>query len=223
VDGAYGALAAAVPGSPPELRGLEEADSVAVDPHKWLYAPLEAGCVLVKQPDCLLGAFSYHPPYYRFGEEALNFVDYGFQNSRGFRALKVWLALQQLGRSGYVESIGEDMRLSQKLFDLVSVHPELEALTQNLSIATFRYVPPGLRTRVGEPGIETLLNTLNQELLGRIEKSGRAFLSNAVIDGKYAMRACTVNFRTSDEDVEALPEIVAALGRSSLLAGVAGR
>lgn len=223
VDGAYGALAAVVPGAPPELRGLEEADSVAVDPHKWLYAPLEAGCVLVKRPDHLLEAFSYHPPYYRFGEEALNFVDYGLQNSRGFRALKVWLALQQLGRAGYVESIGEDMRLSRKLFDLVRAHPELEALTQNLSIATFRYVPPGLRTRLGEPGIEALLNTLNQELLGRVEKSGRAFLSNAVIDGKYAMRACTVNFRTSDEDVEALPEIVAALGRSSLLAGVAAR
>ena len=223
VDGAYGALAAAVPGAPSELRGLEEADSVAVDPHKWLYAPLEAGCVLVKRPDSLLDAFTYHPPYYRFDEEAPNFVDYGFQNSRGFRALKVWLALQQLGRVGYVASVGEDMRLSRKLFDLVRVHPEFEALTQNLSITTFRYVPPALRSRLGEPGIEALLNTLNQELLGRVEKSGRAFLSNAVIDGKYAMRACTVNFRTSDEDVEALPEIVAALGRSSLLAGVAGR
>ena len=77
-----------------------EADSVAVDPHKWLYAPLEAGCALVKRPDDLRNAFSYHPPYYRFDEEALNFVDYGLQNSRGFRALKVWLALQQLGRIG---------------------------------------------------------------------------------------------------------------------------
>ena len=75
-------------------------------------------------------------------EEALNFVDYGPQNSRGFRALKVWLALQQLGRAGYVESISEDMRLSRKLFDLLQEHPEFEALTQNLSITTFRYVPP---------------------------------------------------------------------------------
>jgi aromatic-L-amino-acid/L-tryptophan decarboxylase len=223
VDGAYGALAAAVPGAPPELRGLEDADSVAVDPHKWLYAPLEAGCVLVKRPDDLRNAFSYHPPYYRFGEEALNFVDYGLQNSRGFRALKVWLALQQLGRAGYLESIGEDMRLSRKLFDLLRTHPEFEALTQNLSITTFRYVPPAMRAKLGEPATEVLLNSLNQELLTRVEKSGRAFLSNAVIDRKYAMRACIVNFRSSDEDIEALPEIVAALGRSSLLAKVTSR
>src|SRR6185436_11810729 len=86
VDGAYGALAAALPDVPDDLRGLSLADSVAVDPHKWLYAPLEAGCALVKRPGDLRNAFSYHPPYYRFGEEALNFVDYGMQNSRGFRA-----------------------------------------------------------------------------------------------------------------------------------------
>jgi aromatic-L-amino-acid decarboxylase len=214
VDGAYGAFAAAVPGAPPDLGRLAAADSVAVDPHKWLYAPLEAGCALVKRPDDLRNAFSYHPPYYRFGEEALNFVDYGMQNSRGFRALKVWLALQQLGRSGYVESIAEDMRLSRKLFDLLQKHPEFEALTQNLSITTFRYVPPALRSRVGEPAVEASLNTLNEDLLARVEKSGRAFLSNAVIDGRHALRACIVNFRTSDADIEALPEIVASLGRN---------
>ncbi len=215
VDGAYGALAATVPGAPSDLGGLAAADSLAVDPHKWLYAPLEAGCLLVRRPDDLLNAFSYHPPYYRFGEEALNFVDYGMQNSRGFRALKVWLALQQLGRSGYVKSMAEDMRLSRKLFELVNHHPEFEALTQNLSIATFRYVPPALRSGVGEPAVEASLNTLNEELLARIEKSGKAFLSNAVIGGKYAMRACVVNFRTSDADIEALPEMIASLGRES--------
>ena len=104
----------------------------------------------------LRNAFSYHPPYYRFGEEALNFVDYGLQNSRGFRALKVWLALQQLGRSGYVDSMAEDMRLSRKLFDLVRAHPEFEALTQNLSITTFRYVPsraPGQTRRARDRGV----------------------------------------------------------------------
>ena len=115
VDGAYGAFAAAVPEAPEDLRALAQADSVAVDPHKWLYAPLEAGCALVRRPEDLRNAFSYHPPYYHFGEATLNFVDYGPQNSRGFRALKVWLALQLVGRSGYVESISEDMRLSRKL------------------------------------------------------------------------------------------------------------
>jgi aromatic-L-amino-acid decarboxylase len=213
VDGAYGAFAAAVPGAPADLAGLADADSVAVDPHKWLYAPLEAGCALVKRAGDLRNAFSYHPPYYRFSEESLNFVDYGMQNSRGFRALKVWLALQQLGHAGYVESIGEDMRLSRKLFELLEKHPEIEALTQNLSITAFRYVPPALRAQVGDPAIETALKRLNEDLLARLEKSGRAFLSNAVIGGRYAMRACIVNFRTSDADIEALPDIVAALGR----------
>ena len=168
----------------------------------------------MKRPEDLRNAFSYHPPYYRFGEEALNFVDYGLQNSRGFRALKVWLALQQIGRAGYVESIAEDMRLSRKLFDLLQEHAEFEALTQNLSITTFRYVPPDLRSKLGDPAVEASLNTLNQELLARVEQSGEAFLSNAVIGGKFAMRACIVNFRTSDADIEAVPEIVAALGRS---------
>ena len=151
VDGAYGALGRGVPGAPADLRGMAEADSVAVDPHKWLYAPLEAGCALVRRPEDLRNAFSYHPPYYRFGDDVLNFVDYGPQNSRGFRALKVWLALQHIGRAGYVASIAEDMRLSRKMYDLFQAHPEFEVLTQSLSITTFRYVPPifdrGLATR----------------------------------------------------------------------------
>jgi glutamate/tyrosine decarboxylase-like PLP-dependent enzyme len=213
VDGAYGALAAAIPGVSADLRGLAEADSVAVDPHKWLYAPLEAGCALVRRPEDLRNAFSYHPPYYRFGEEALNFVDYGLQNSRGFRALKVWLALQHIGREGYVASISEDMRLSRKLYDLMQRHPEFEALTQNLSITTFRYVPSELRPRLGDPAVEETLNKLNEDLLARVEKSGQAFFSNAVINGKFALRACIVNFRTSEEDIDALPPLVAGFAR----------
>jgi glutamate/tyrosine decarboxylase-like PLP-dependent enzyme len=132
----------------------------------------------------------------------------------------VGLALQQLGRAGYVESMAEDMRLSRKLYELLSRHPEFEALTQNLSITTFRYVPPQLRSRIGEPDVEAALNALNADLLGRLERSGQAFLSNAVIEGRYAMRACIVNFRTSDADVERLPETIALLGRESAAGGV---
>jgi glutamate/tyrosine decarboxylase-like PLP-dependent enzyme len=100
VDGAYGAFAAALPNAPGDLRAIGQADSVAVDPHKWLYAPLEAGCALVRNREALRLAFSYHPPYYHFDEQALNFVDRGPQNSRGFRALKVWLALRHAGAAG---------------------------------------------------------------------------------------------------------------------------
>jgi len=208
VDGAYGGLAAAVPGTPHDLQALRLADSVAVDPHKWLYAPLEAGCLLTRDTEALRKAFSYHPPYYHFGEAATNYVDFGPQNSRGFRALKVWLALQQVGREGYVRMIGDDIRLSQRLFALVDEHPELEALTQGLSITTFRYVPADLRG-----GDESYLNELNEALLERIQASGEAFVSNAVVGGRYALRPCIVNFHTREEDVAALPELAVRLGR----------
>ena len=213
VDGAYGALAAAVEDCPPDLHGLSQADSVAVDPHKWLYAPLEAGCALVRDPERVRAAFSYHPPYYHFEEETLNFVDYGPQNSRGFRALKVWLALQQAGAAGYRRMIGDDMRLSRAMAEAVAAEPELELFTQALSIATFRYLPPDLRGRVAEPRVLEYLNDLNQRLLARVQQGGEAFVSNAVIDGHYVLRACIVNFNTQLADVRALPGIVVRLGR----------
>ena len=214
VDGAYGAFAAALPDAPEGLRSLQLADSVAVDPHKWLYAPLEAGCVLVRDPERLRAAFAYHPPYYHFGQEATNYVDLGPQNSRGFRALKVWLALQQVGRRGYVRMIGDDVALARRLHEVAGAHPELEALTQALSITTFRYVPPALRATVGEPETERRLNALNEALLERIQSSGEVFVSNAVIRGRYVLRACVVNINTTRADVEAVPEIVVRLGRA---------
>jgi len=212
VDGAYGAFAAVSPDAPDDLRALADANSVAVDPHKWLYAPLEAGCILVRDPDALRRAFSYHPPYYHFGQEATNYVDFGPQNSRGFRALKVWLALQQVGREGYRKMIGEDMRLSRELHALTMAHPELEAFTQELSISTFRYVPRDLR---GEDTAATgaYLNDLNELLLERIQASGELFVSNAVVGGRFLLRACIVNFHSTWEDLYALVEIVARLGR----------
>jgi aromatic-L-amino-acid decarboxylase len=211
VDGAYGGFAAMLPDASPELRGLGEADSVAVDPHKWLYAPLEAGCALVRDPEKLREAFAYHPPYYHFGVEAINYLDYGPQNSRGFRALKVWLALQQVGRKGYEQMLADDIRLAKELYELVAGQPELEAFTHSLSITTFRYIPSDLKS--GSEKTEEYLNQLNTELLTRLQNSGEAYISNAVIDGKFTLRSCIVNFRTSLADIEALPEIVIRLGR----------
>ena len=215
VDGAYGAFAGRAEGVPEDFRGMKEADSVAVDPHKWLYAPLEAGCVLVRNSETLRDAFSYHPPYYHLDEKAVNYVDFGMQNSRGFRALKVWLALRQVGRAGYMNMINQDIRLAQELYRRLEGHEELERLTQGLSITTFRYVPPDLQPKLGSEEAETYLNKLNQEVLERLEKGGEAFLSNAVIEGKFVLRLCIVNFRTSLEDIEALPEIVTRMGREA--------
>jgi glutamate/tyrosine decarboxylase-like PLP-dependent enzyme len=211
VDGAYGALAARVPGAPADLRGLAEADSIAVDPHKWLYAPLEAGCALVRRPADLRRAFSYHPSYYHFDEDVTNYFDCGPQNSRGFRALKVWLALRQVGSSGYLQMIGDDMRLSHHLHTLVQQHPEFEAMTQHLSITTFRYVPRD-RQWPPTPDTESYLQRLNQDLLTRVERSGEAFLSPAMVNGRFALRACIVNFRTSLTDIEALLPMLARHG-----------
>ena len=212
VDGAYGAVGARVLGAPADLRALQDADSVAVDPHKWLYAPLEAGCALVRRPADLLGAFSYHPAYYHFDQDVTNYFDCGPQNSRGFKALKVWLALRQVGLSGYRQMIGDDMRLSQQLHALVQQHPDFEAMTQHLSITTFRYVP-GDRQWPQTAEADAYLQRLNQDLLTRVERSGEAFLSPAMVNGQFALRACIVNFRTSLTDIEALLPILARHGQ----------
>jgi aromatic-L-amino-acid/L-tryptophan decarboxylase len=211
VDGAYGGLAAVLPGAPASLAGLSEADSVAVDPHKWLYAPLEAGCALVRRPDRLRDAFAFHPPYYHFGSEAINYFDLGIQNSRGFRALKVWLALQQVGRDGYIQMISDDIRLARELFQRIAKCRELQTFTQSLSITTFRFVPIGLDSEKEKVG--PYLDELNRELLTRLQNSGEAYLSNAVIFGKFALRACIVNFRTSLADIDALAPLVIRIGK----------
>ena len=216
VDGAYGAPAVLCQAAPADLLGLAQADSVAVDPHKWLYAAVEAGCALVRHPGALRDAFSYSPPYYRFeGEEEdprVNYFELGLQNSRGFRAFKVWLALRQAGRDGYREMIGEDIRLAGELHRLVKGEPRLEAWTLGLSISTFRYLPRDLRP--GDEAVDRYLNELNEELLHRLKASGELFLSNAVVRGTFLLRACIVNFRTTQKDVEAVPAIVVRHGEA---------
>jgi glutamate/tyrosine decarboxylase-like PLP-dependent enzyme len=219
VDGAYGGFAAVLLNDgkgtvPADLKGISEADSVAVDPHKWLYTPLEAGCALVRNSEALRASFSYHPPYYHFADQTeptVDYYEYGPQNSRGFRALKVWLALRQVGRTGSMEMISDDILLAQELYRLVEAQPELQTFTQGLSITTFRYVPSDLTP--GSESVEAYLNQLNVEVLIRLQKSGEVFLSNAVVEGAYLLRACVVNFRTSLEDIETLPGMVIRIGR----------
>jgi glutamate/tyrosine decarboxylase-like PLP-dependent enzyme len=213
VDGAYGAFAAALQDPPDELSSLRLADSIALDPHKWLYSPLEAGCVLVKTPKNLIDTFSYHPPYYRFEEDdkdAINYYEYGFQNSRGFRALKVWLGLRQAGKDGYVRMISDDIKLAKHLYSLVDTETEIQAFTNNLSVTTFRYVPSDLQ--LGNKSVEDYLNELNQELLDRLQHSGEVYLSNAIIDDTFLLRACVINFRTTINDIEVIPKIVIRIG-----------
>jgi glutamate/tyrosine decarboxylase-like PLP-dependent enzyme len=216
VDAAYGGFAAVVPGAPEDLRGLALADSIAVDPHKWLYAPLEAGCALVRRREDLRDTFEYRPSYYHLREEgakdeAINYYQYGPQNSRGFRALKVWLGLRLAGQRGYRLMIADDMALARALFEAAERHAELEAFTVGLSVTTFRYVPEELAGKTAKD--EEYLDRLNTELLTRLQQGGEVYLSNAVVRGRFVLRSCVVNFRTTAEDIAAVPEIVTRVGR----------
>jgi glutamate/tyrosine decarboxylase-like PLP-dependent enzyme len=215
VDGAYGAMAAALPEANLDLKALRRADSIALDPHKWLYSPLEAGCVLVREAQALPDTFSFHPDYYRFEGEGehppTNYYELGLQNSRGFRALKVWLAFRQVGSAGFVAMIREDIRLAQAMRSEIAAHSELEVFTCHLSITTFRYVPADLALTGDDR--TAYLNQLNEALLKQLQLEGEVFVSNAVLNGNFVLRACIVNFRTSLEDVRMLPGIVLRLGR----------
>lgn len=212
VDGAYGAFAASLPEASSDMKGLQLADSIAMDPHKWLYSPLEAGCTLVRNPDDLPQAFSYLPDYYHFGNDEkdpkVNFYEYGFQNSRGFRALKVWLGLKHAGSDGVKQMIRDDIQLGSVMAAALRSHGEFEVFTEDLSITTFRYRPSDKHQD------EETLDKLNSDLLTILQNGGDAFISNAVIDGKFLLRACIVNFRTTKSDVEALPLIIAKIGET---------
>jgi len=222
VDGAYGAPAVAARGlvpddlAPGDLAGLRRADSLAVDAHKWLFVPLEAGCALVRDRRALRRTFSYLPPYYHYrdvGDEVVHFHEYGPQNSRACRALKVWLTLRRVGARQYAETIARNLRQSRRMAEILAAQPDFEAATQSLSIATFRYLPTDLRGRDDERVVE-YLDRLNTELLMRAQRGQPLFLSNAVLDGRFFLRACITNFRTRESDLAALPEILRPLGEA---------
>ncbi|MGI9329673.1 MAG: pyridoxal phosphate-dependent decarboxylase family protein [Gammaproteobacteria bacterium] len=216
VDGAYGAPAAALPEAPPALKALSLADSVALDPHKWLYSPLEAACVLVREAETLSAAFSFLPSYYKVDQvkddeaPVVNFYNLGMQNSRSFRALKVWLGLRNVGRDGIIEMIRSDIALIAELHAHVQAHAEFETRSLSLSITTFRYRPTDLPD---DDQTADYLNRLNRRLLDELQGAGEAFVSNALIDDAFWLRACVVNFRTTAADMAAIPDIIARLGR----------
>ncbi|MGI8401041.1 MAG: pyridoxal phosphate-dependent decarboxylase family protein [Gemmatimonadaceae bacterium] len=217
VDGAYGAPAVALDDASADLKGLRLADSIAIDPHKWLYNSIEAGCTLTKHPEALRDAFSFHVSYYQFedneGQEVKNSYEYSPQNTRGFRALKIWLGFQQVGASGYRQMIGDDIALAHHMYDAVGREKLLEQGTVNLSICTFRYVPEDLRSRARDSSVTDYLNELNARIVTAMRLSGKAFVSNAHLGNIYLMRACIVNFRTTLADVELVPELAASLGK----------
>lgn len=215
VDGAYGAPAASLPEASADLKAIARADSIAIDPHKWLYSPIEAACVLTRDPKALQNAFDFKPDYYELSDDDGSPVDYyrqGLQNTRGFRALKVWLSLRHAGADGYRESIRGNIGLARYFHQLAESAADIEARTQNLSITTLRYVPEGLSTGIGP--VNDYLNILNKALLVEIQASGDAFISNAIVGDDYLLRTCIVNFRTTESDLDTIIETVRRLGRS---------
>ena len=205
VDGAYGALAAMA--SPDRVPGLAFADSLSLDPHKWLYQPVDCGALLYKRPAAAQAAFSQTGEYARaFGSdplEAFSFFEESIELSRRFRALKLWLSLRYHGAEAFRTAIRADLQHACDLARMVSDTPELELMAPvELSAVCFRY-----RARVADND----LNALNAAILKRLIERGRVYLSNASLTGRFVLRACFVNHRTSDSDVaEIVPEVLAA-------------
>ena len=192
VDGAYGALAAlAIPRAFP---GLQRAHSISIDPHKWLYQPLDCGCLLYRDPARARAAFSHTGDYARAlqsdPEESFAFFEESLELSRRFRALKLWLSLRYHGMEAFRDAIRGDLALAQRLASAIDGEPALERVAPvPLSAVCFRYQ--------GD-------DDLNLRILQRIVRRGRVYLSNATVCGRFALRACIVNHRTRPEDVDAV-------------------
>jgi len=208
IDGAYGAFAALAENCPPDLRALSEADSVACDPHKWLFQPIDTGVVLIREPGLLERSFAYHASYLETADRGarIDFLERGPENSRPQRALKLWMSIQAFGRDGYSAMIDYNIRLATYLEELVRSTPTLElAAPRELSIVCWRVEPEDVDTHD--------LDDLQTNVIEEIERRGIAMLSNAqLIDGRSAIRACIVNFRTRAEDVEAIVRASAEIG-----------
>ena len=212
VDGAIGAVVTLSPRHRPLVRGMELADSVALDLHKWLHLPFEAGCVVVRDRKAHRATFSLTPEYLAHAQRGLAsgadwFSEYGVELSRGFRALKVWLSFKEHGLQKYGRLIEQNIAQAQRLAELVRAAPELELMAPVvLNIVCFRYR--------GDGGSQQQLNTLNQELLIRLHEGGVVAPSYTTLGGSYCLRAAIVNHRTRSEDLNMLIDEVLRTGRT---------
>jgi len=211
-DGAYGALAAIVPELKPLFSGMERADSIATDPHKWLYVPYECGATLVREPGRLAATFRKFPEYLATDPESpfpgpAWFAERGVELSRGFKALKVWMGLKTHGRKAYAAQIHNDVFLAHFLAAEVDRRPDFERLAETvLSIANFRYRPAD--RNLSDPE----LDRINRKIINRLVGDGAFFLAPTVLKGRSAIRVAITNFRTREEDLLALLHEAARIG-----------
>jgi len=213
IDGAYGALAAIA--DPKKFKGLELADSISLDPHKWLYQPLDCGCLLYRSCEAAQKAFSHTGDYARSLSadpiEGFAFFEESLELSRRFRALKLWLSLRYHGLEAFREAIRKDLAQARRLADSIRNQTELELLAPvELSAVCFRHRGPG-----NVPGED--LDRFNAAVLKRTVEGGRIYLSNASLHSKFCLRACIVNHRTKDSDIDkVVPEVLAAADQVSM-------
>jgi glutamate/tyrosine decarboxylase-like PLP-dependent enzyme len=206
VDACYGGFAAMAPSLKPLLRGIERADTVALDPHKWLYLPVDCGCVLYRDPEAARRSFAHEAAYTRVigekADEAFVYWDYGPELSRRFRALKVWMVLKGVGLRALGHAIAENVECARYFENLVRESDDFEMLAPvALSIFCFRWLPVPLR----KPGRdENAVDQLNEALLVALQHDGSSYLSNAIVNGRFALRGCVMNYRTTKRDMETL-------------------
>jgi aromatic-L-amino-acid decarboxylase len=205
VDGAYGLPAASVPEARELFRGVELADSVTIDAHKWLYLPKACGIVLVRNRSDLQAALGHEGAYLPHDREEHHAADITLEYSRPFRALKLWLALRVHGADAFRHAIARNLAQAQLLHRAVVETPELEPLAQapDLSVVPFRHIPPN----------PVHLDNHNTEIVRRLQEGGEFWVAHAWIDGHIYIRPCIVNFRTTDADVAAFVEHVQRVGR----------
>lgn len=207
VDGSYGAVGILVEEIADLYKGIERSDSLALDPHKWLYVPVECGCVLVKDAQAMRDSFSLVPPYLRDDAAIPWFSEYSIQQTRGFKALKLWMMMQQIGVEGYRELLSHDIAMAKALRAKIAARPDFELVAGGpLSVTCFRYTPAGA----------TDLASLNRKLVDGVARSGKAFITSTELRDMLVLRACVVNFRTTETDLDTLLEAVASAGQAVL-------
>jgi aromatic-L-amino-acid/L-tryptophan decarboxylase len=215
VDGAYGAFGILDPNVSHLYTGLNRANSIALDPHKWLATPIECSCAIVRQGTLLRETFSLVPPYLQtepdkgFGGMPW-FAEYGFQQTRRFNALKLLWVIQQAGRTGLVAHVQKHNTLAQYLALLVDDIPHLELMAPvELSIVCFRYVPDSLR------GDEERLDALNKRIVEVVQAGGKAFVNGTILHDRFVLRSCALHYALTEDDVEAIIEEVCQVGAQS--------
>ncbi len=206
VDGAYGGVAILAEPVEDLFSGIERADSLGIDPHKWLYIPAECGCVMVRNAAAMQATFSVVPPYLQDDRALPWFSEFGPQQTRGFRALKLWLAMKQIGVEGYRKLISRDIALAGLLREKIEARPDFKLVASGpLGVTCFRYAPVGAAD----------LEALNRHVLRVVQEKGEVYLTSTLLDGRFVLRANVMNFRTNEADLDVLLDAITRAGKEA--------